>query len=410
MFCRKWRFKAICAAIFCAGANYCFSAAPVNDNFADRLPLTGTSISFTGTLAGATLEQDDLQWSPGGTGSRSVWWSWLAQSNGPVTISCDNVSGLNNNAVIVWHANHPYTDLASARPISPALLLPLRTACSIPCGTFSAQAWERYEIELIGSSPGTLPLRLLATNNPVLFEQPKSQHASLGESVLFFVNATGMKPLSYQWMKDGVTLAGETAPMLALANVTAAQEGSYSLIVSNSTGLAQSEAASLTIGNPISASITIRTAATGFITTLSGGPGSPYRLESSADLGIWIPEALFPLGVTTLGRSTSVAFLDSNGLSAVLANNGQVKFYRARPYVPANEQCNLNLKTIRLGKEFWARDNNREPSDTPTDSDWVPYLPQQQKPLCPLGGIYFANDATLLPACSISGHAIEEPR
>ncbi len=47
------------------------------------------------------------------------------------------------------------------------------------------------------------------------------------------VNYAGVPPLFYQWQLNGVDLAGETGPGLTLNNVTGAQSGDYSVIVSN---------------------------------------------------------------------------------------------------------------------------------------------------------------------------------
>ncbi len=56
---------------------------PVNDNFANRIALTGTSLSTTGTNVGATSETGEP--AQGGT-INSVWWSWTAPSTGQFTI------------------------------------------------------------------------------------------------------------------------------------------------------------------------------------------------------------------------------------------------------------------------------------------------------------------------------------
>jgi len=47
------------AALALASATGAFAQTPANDDFANRTVLSGSSISFTGSLAGATLEPNE---------------------------------------------------------------------------------------------------------------------------------------------------------------------------------------------------------------------------------------------------------------------------------------------------------------------------------------------------------------
>jgi hypothetical protein len=58
---------------------------PENDSFAARTPLFGSNASATGNNASATFEVGEPD--PSFAGGKSVWWSWIAPSNGSVTIS-----------------------------------------------------------------------------------------------------------------------------------------------------------------------------------------------------------------------------------------------------------------------------------------------------------------------------------
>jgi hypothetical protein len=60
-------------------------AGPVNDHFANRTLLTGTSITATGSTVGATKEAGEPNHA-GNAGGKSVWWTWTAPSSGSVTI------------------------------------------------------------------------------------------------------------------------------------------------------------------------------------------------------------------------------------------------------------------------------------------------------------------------------------
>ena len=52
---------------------------PVNDRFADALPLVGPVAATTGTTIGASRETYEPQ--HGSAGTRSVWWTWTAPSS-----------------------------------------------------------------------------------------------------------------------------------------------------------------------------------------------------------------------------------------------------------------------------------------------------------------------------------------
>jgi hypothetical protein len=69
----------------------------------------------------------------------------------------------------------------------------------------------------------------------------------LGSDVTFSVTASGTNPLSYQWQRNGVNVAGGTGATLALANVQSANAGTYTCVVTNVAGSATSNSATLTI-------------------------------------------------------------------------------------------------------------------------------------------------------------------
>ncbi len=57
-----------------------------NDNFANRIPLAGSSLTVTGSNLGASLETGEPK-NAGVIGGKSVWWSWTAPAAGLVSIS-----------------------------------------------------------------------------------------------------------------------------------------------------------------------------------------------------------------------------------------------------------------------------------------------------------------------------------
>jgi hypothetical protein len=68
---------------------------------------------------------------------------------------------------------------------------------------------------------------------PVILVAPQSATVRGGTNVLFSVLATGSTPLVYEWRLNGVPIPGATGPALPLTNVSASQNGDYTVIVSN---------------------------------------------------------------------------------------------------------------------------------------------------------------------------------
>ena len=66
----------------------------------------------------------------------------------------------------------------------------------------------------------------------------------------FTVVATGTAPLRYQWRFNGASLLGATNPAFSLANVTRADNGLYSVLVSNTVGTTTSSNALLRVRVP----------------------------------------------------------------------------------------------------------------------------------------------------------------
>lgn len=62
-------------------------AAPANDNLANRITLSGSPVSTTGTSVASTKESGEPFHGPDDTTGNSVWWSWTAPTSGLYTIS-----------------------------------------------------------------------------------------------------------------------------------------------------------------------------------------------------------------------------------------------------------------------------------------------------------------------------------
>ena len=100
----------------------------------------------------------------------------------------------------------------------------------------------------------SVDLSLSATGTaPVITTQPVSRLAAVETGVTLSVVATGSAELTYQWKKDGGVLAdgtritGSTTATLSVANLAAADAGSYSVVVANGSLSTTSSVAALTV-------------------------------------------------------------------------------------------------------------------------------------------------------------------
>ncbi len=119
---------------------------------------------------------------------------------------------------------------------------------SIP-GTVSADAGT-YTVAITNPlarivSPAAV---LVVKTPPAIVGQPVDLLSAAGRAPVFKVTATGTAPLLYQWSRDGTALPGATKSTLTLPNVQAAQNGSYTVTITNSVGSVTSQGASLTVG------------------------------------------------------------------------------------------------------------------------------------------------------------------
>ncbi len=83
---------------------------------------------------------------------------------------------------------------------------------------------------------------------PSITTQPSNQTVTVGSTATFSVEATGTTPLSYQWQKGTMPIAGATSASYTTAATKSSDNGSqFAVIVTNSIGSATSNAATLTV-------------------------------------------------------------------------------------------------------------------------------------------------------------------
>ena len=123
----------------------------------------------------------------------------------------------------------------------------LVAAQRIGTGSYTAQVtatsgtgdalWEIYD--LVGTT--------VSTAAPVVIVPPTAQAVANGGNVTFAVIAGGAPTLSYQWRKGGNPVTGATAASYTRTGLTAADAGSYDVVVSSSGSTATATSAAATL-------------------------------------------------------------------------------------------------------------------------------------------------------------------
>ncbi len=100
----------------------------------------------------------------------------------------------------------------------------------------------------------TSSVTTMVTSNcipPSIVAQPLDTAECAGASASFTVAANGSATLQYQWRKDGAAISGANSDTLTLNPLSAADSGSYDVVISNLCGTATSSSATLIVGGPV---------------------------------------------------------------------------------------------------------------------------------------------------------------
>lgn len=101
-------------------------------------------------------------------------------------------------------------------------------------------------------SDGRVQLELVVENSPVIIAQPSDLTITNGGNGAFGEVAVGTGQLNYQWLFNGSSIPNATNASLTLSNATFANQGGYSVIVTNAYGSVTSAVAVLTVGGFLS--------------------------------------------------------------------------------------------------------------------------------------------------------------
>ncbi|MBI3349541.1 MAG: immunoglobulin domain-containing protein [Burkholderiales bacterium] len=196
---------------------------------------------------------------------------------------------------------------------------------------------------------------------PVITESPRSTSALVGATASFTATVAGSAPLSYQWQRNGVDIAGATTASYITPALTLADQGArYRLVVRNAYGNATSAEATLSVTATVLAAPSITsqpadlTKAPGqtatFTVLASGNPAPTYQ---------WLKNGTAITGATSAGYTTPVLTLADNGaVYSVRLSNSQGELLSANALLTVqagtgSESDQANLMRLLGASGVW---------------------------------------------------------
>lgn len=128
---------------------------------------------------------------------------------------------------------------------------------------------------------------------PLITTQPASQSVATSSPASFNVVATGSPAPTFQWLRNGSPITNATSATLSFSSAQYADEGSYSVVVSNAYGSIVSDTVTLAIASPLTVvtpPANIETPGGTDVTfnvTVSGRPPFTYQWQRNQENILW---------------------------------------------------------------------------------------------------------------------------
>ena len=117
----------------------------------------------------------------------------------------------------------------------------------IPAAKLADAGSYRVRVSNACGSVESNPAVLAVSSKPVVELEPLDKVACDGSEVVLNAQASGTEPLNYQWKKNGENITGANANRYLISSILPADEGNYSLAVSNICGEAESGAVHISV-------------------------------------------------------------------------------------------------------------------------------------------------------------------
>jgi hypothetical protein len=236
---------------------------------------------------------------------------------GAYTVRVSNQAGSTESAPVTLSPNSAPVILG--QPQSTNVLAGLRFALSVYAPGAAPLSWQWFKngVPISGATSATLDVdaaqladsgtytveianafgttRSAPCTVNVLFPvhfitQPQPANILEGGSLSLSVQAGGSGPISYQWLKNGIGIAGATNATLNIPNAGISDSGTYSVSISNPVGFLLSDSVQVSVqpGNSEQGAGRLIIGGTpfeGFQVSALGVPGQTYDVQVSSNIG-----------------------------------------------------------------------------------------------------------------------------
>ena len=192
---------------------------------------------------------------------------------------------------------------------------------------------------------------------PTISTPPVPVTTDLGGPAIFKVTAAGLGALTYQWLSNGVPLAGATLPTLNLFPVTGAS-ANYSVVVANTGGAVTSSVAPLTVRPPYNVAYWRMEAQ---ITALNSAGAA--TLTGVADNDTALGQGVFTTGLLPAAEDDLITFNGLTGSTVPLATNHAASLMFVNGHDAGSCSYNAEALTNVDGALFFPQDQYGDEMD-----------------------------------------------
>ena len=170
---------------------------------------------------------------------------------------------------------------------------------------------------------GNIRVGQIETGPLQILQHPPNAAVKPGWPAQFSVYAGGAEPITYQWRKGGLNIAGATEAVLKFSSAQIADAGKYDVVVKNTAGTITSNAATLTVSDVLPMGVAITTQPSAVRVTVGSSASFSVTATGTAPLSFqWRKGGVAIPGATAATYSLpSVQLADAETYDVIIAND-----------------------------------------------------------------------------------------